>query len=180
MPITITTLCISSMPAEEDATDENKSQSLSTWSSRTSTFSSPSALATPSAEAPRNTHRRIAAVVTVLRPRAAPPDALAGEQRTLDLHEMHVARIVDSGVAHGQMHRLNGLLDLRLAADSSGRKSRVCAMPMLSRLPLFAFGRSPSHPSRCARTPSNAEIARLRAAGHDESDLVLDRSRRQL
>ena len=44
-------------------------------------------------------------------------DALAGQQRAFDLHEMHVMRIVDAGVAHRQMHRLHRLLDLRVATD---------------------------------------------------------------
>ena len=52
LPITMTTLCISSMPAEDEATEENKRQSFNTCSSATRS-SSPSAKATPSAEAPR-------------------------------------------------------------------------------------------------------------------------------
>ena len=53
LPSTITTLCISSIPADVEATDENRLQSFSTCASRISLVISPSARATPSADAPR-------------------------------------------------------------------------------------------------------------------------------
>ena len=124
LPITMTTLCMNSMPAEDEATEENKFQSFSTWSSPTVGFDF--AQRRGDAErggAARIAHRRIAArghgLAAAMQRRL---DALAGQQRTLDLHEMHVARIVDAGVAHGQMHRVDGLFDLRLAADLLGQE----------------------------------------------------------
>src|SRR5437016_14541524 len=53
LPRTITTLCISSMPADVDATDENRSNRRRTCSSSISPSISPRATATPSADAPR-------------------------------------------------------------------------------------------------------------------------------
>ena len=54
MPITITTFCSSSMPAEVDATEDDRLQSCSTASSvSAAAAASPVASATPSAEAPR-------------------------------------------------------------------------------------------------------------------------------
>ena len=53
LPITMMTLCMSSMPAEVEATDENSSYFFRMSSSLISPLTSPSAMATPSAEAPR-------------------------------------------------------------------------------------------------------------------------------
>jgi hypothetical protein len=51
--MTITVLCISSMPAEQEATDEERSQSFRMRASSIAPSISPNARATPSAEAPR-------------------------------------------------------------------------------------------------------------------------------
>src|SRR5450631_4491099 len=71
LPRTMTTLCMSSIPADVDATDENSSKFRRTCSSPTSPSISPSATATPSAEAPREyATEPYALFVTVLFPRA--------------------------------------------------------------------------------------------------------------
>ena len=43
-------------------------------------------------------------------------DAVAGQQRALDLHEMDVGRIDDAGIFHRGLHGLRRLRDLRGAA----------------------------------------------------------------
>jgi hypothetical protein len=76
---------------------------------------SPKALATPSAEAPREypwsvgagRHRLAAAMQRGF-------DLLAGQQRTFDLHEVHVAWIVDSGITHRKTNSLDRLFDLHV------------------------------------------------------------------
>ena len=44
-------------------------------------------------------------------------DAVAGQQRTFDLHKMHVLRIINAGIRHGGADGPCGLLDLRAAAE---------------------------------------------------------------
>jgi len=64
---------------------------------------SPSATATPSADAPREyAIEPYALFVTVLFPRTDGRfDAIAGQERTLDLYEMYILWIDDGSIRHG-------------------------------------------------------------------------------
>ena len=64
-------------------------------------------------------------VVAVTAPRAGGfADALRGQQRALDLHEMHVGRVRNARIAHRGAHAIGHLVDLRQAAEMLGRQCR--------------------------------------------------------
>jgi hypothetical protein len=52
----------------------------------------------------------------VLATRGCFHDAVTGQQRTLDLHVVHIGCVGDLCPGHGHCHRLGGCLDLRHAA----------------------------------------------------------------
>ena len=91
-------------------------------------------------------------------------DALHGQQRTLDLHEMHVGQIGDAGVGHRRMHRGRDHLDLRHPAEMFGRQRRRVRPADRERraFPPLAFGALEHGPVR--------RHAAFGAAGHHQTD----------
>ena len=87
---------------------------------------SPSATATPSALAARDrpidfSVSRVAVVCAAPLRRG---DALGGQQRAFDLHEMHVGRRGEAGVGDGPQHALGDAVDLREPAEVLRRERR--------------------------------------------------------
>src|SRR6267154_6269357 len=71
-------------------------------------------------------------------------DAVARQQRTLDLHEMYVLRIDDGGISHGHLNGLCRLLDLHAAPEFLGQEiSRLCN-PDAQAFPGNAVGLAPN------------------------------------
>jgi hypothetical protein len=105
-------------------------------------------------------------------------DGFGGQERALDLNEVHVRRRFDAGIGHG---RLDCGLDHRaMVPSSSGRRRRVLAMPATnpvrprpgpttSRLTnTVTWGvRTPSVPPdmmNCARASTSDRVTPSRAA----------------
>src|ERR1700687_930362 len=78
--------------------------------------------------ATRIRHRAVCAVSNRLLPaRRRLSDAVARQKRTLDLHEMYVLWIDDSGISHGSRHGLCCFLDLHAAPEFLWQEiSRLC------------------------------------------------------
>ena len=87
---------------------------------------SPSATAAPSALAARDSPIDLSvSVVAMTAPRAGGfADALRGQQRALELNEMHVGRVRNARIAHRGAHAIGHLVDLRQAAEMLGRQRR--------------------------------------------------------
>src|SRR6266478_8452218 len=78
--------------------------------------------------ATRIRHRTVCAVCNRLIPASRRRfDAVARQKRTLDLHEMYVLWIDDSGISHGGRHGLCSFLDLHPAPEFLWQEiSRLC------------------------------------------------------
>ena len=96
-------------------------------------------------------------------------DALRGEQRALDLHEVHVGRIGDLRVGHRGAHAVRDDVDLREAAELLGPERRRMRAADGERGPLPAsLGALEHGPVRRHRA--------LGAAGHHEADVLRARA----
>ena len=177
----MTTLCISSMPADVDATDENRSNRRRTSSSPISPSISPSATATPSADAPREyAIEPYALFVTVLFPRAN-----AASMRSL-VKSGHLictkwtsCWIDDSRISHGGRDRLCRFLDLRAASDLLGQKIAGVRHPDAEAFSGNAFGLAIG--DVVTREDGDMRTKHtFRTAGHHERDPLFDAVRRQI
>ena len=138
LPRTITTLCISSMPADVDATDENRSKFRSTCSSAARAVDLAQRHCDPERRcAARICHRAVCAVCN----RSCCRETDAASMRSL-VRSGHLictkctscgSTMAASAMAATTAFAVSSICALR--PSSSGRKSRVCAIPMLRRLP---------------------------------------------
>ena len=123
-------------------------------------------MATPSAlaarDSPMDSERVLGRQARATRLRFA--DALHGEQRTFDLHVMHVGQICNADVGHRRMHRGRDHLDLRHPAEMFGRQRRRVRPSDRERraFPLLAFDALEHGPVR--------RHAAFGAAGHHQTD----------
>ena len=127
---------------------------------------SPSATATPSALAARDSpiDFSVSVVATTGAARLRLADALRGEQRALDLHEMHIGRIRDAGILPSPPAPLGHHRDLATGRDArpatppyARARSRA---PALLRLPFASLEHRPVRRHRA-----------FGAARHHEADL---------
>ena len=130
--------------------------------------------------AARIAHRSIAARGDRrLAARAGLLDALAGQQGAFDLDEMHIAHVVDAGVAHRSLDSSYSLVDLRVPTDLLRQEvaslRNADAEALLARALAGALGPRASR-EHCDMRRQHA----LRAARHDERDSGLDLARSEL